>query len=275
VLANALLGQTTPFSRWVIVDNGSSDRTLDVARWLEIRDERIEVIVNPGQAEPTRGAPIAHALQAGFARLSDTPPDIVVAVDADVSLAPGFFELLLGRFALDHQLGIASGAREEEHRHRWVTQRVTGTSVEAQCRAYRWPCLQAVLPFDDHMAWDSVDEVKANLNGWRTEAFPEPKFRHNRRIGARDRARIDAWTAAGAAGYYLGYRPSYLLLRSLYRALRDPAAVAMLRGYLDGVRKHGPQAEDAVRAYVANQQRARRVPSRIREALGFAKTTLT
>ena len=44
------------------------------------------------------------------------------------------------------------------------------------------------------MGWDGVDEVMAELRGYRTVGFHDLGFRHHRKVGERD-----GWLSAGAA----------------------------------------------------------------------------
>ena len=81
------------------------------------------------------------------------------------------------------------------------------------------------------MGWDAIDEFKANVRGWQTQTLPGLPYRHHRREGERDGARIKFWSTEGSAAFFMGYRPSYLILRSFFRALREPAALAMITGY--------------------------------------------
>jgi hypothetical protein len=67
----------------------------------------------------------------------------------------------------------------------------------------------------------------------------------------------------------MGYRPSYLVLRTLYQAIREPRALAMAWGYSWAFVRRTPQLDDrAVRAYLREQQRLRALGARAREALG-------
>jgi hypothetical protein len=43
----------------------------------------------------------------------------------------------------------------------------------------------------------------------------------------------------------MGYRPSYLALRALYRARREPAALGMLWGYMLAAAQRAPRCPDA------------------------------
>lgn len=147
---------------------------------------------------------------------------------------------------------------------------MTGTSVQAQCRAYRRACLEEILPLEKGKGWDGVDTVKANLRGWRTAAFDDLQFLHHRPIGARERSRIAAWRQEGRAAHYMGYRPSYLLARALFRCPRDPAALLMIAGFASASLARNPRCDDAsVHAFLRRQQAPWRLPLRAAEAVGL------
>jgi hypothetical protein len=42
----------------------------------------------------------------------------------------------------------------------------------------------------------------------------------------------------------MGYRPSYLAIRAVYRARREPAALAMIWGYLAAAATRAPRCPD-------------------------------
>jgi glycosyltransferase involved in cell wall biosynthesis len=267
-LASALLAQTIRPAVWNIVDNGSTDETVSVATALANVHDWIRVLAVPGSTVAERGAPIVRALQAGIASVA-SPPDVVVNVDADITFDADYFERLLAKFDEDPSLGIASGSAYERRRGEWEQRFVTGNTVWGASRAYRWTCLQQLLPLEERIAWDGVDEFKANARGWRTAAFEELPFRHHRREGERDGAAWRARANQGGAAYYLGYRPWYLLLRALWNARREPAALGMVWGYTAAAARRDPRNDDPeARAYLRRQQSPRNLRRRALEASG-------
>jgi hypothetical protein len=129
--------------------------------------------------------------------------------------------------------------------------------------------LQDVLPLELRMGWDGVDELKANLRGWRTRTILDLPIRHHRQEGGRDRSRWAAWSAQGELAWFMGYRPSYLLARAAYRSLREPAAAAMAAGYVRAaVRANERLADRDAVAHLRRQQRLRVLPHRLLESLG-------
>jgi GT2 family glycosyltransferase len=209
-----------------------------------------------------------RAFHAGLAQLSGEP-DVVVKLDADVSFDPDHFERLLAAFAADPRLGIAGARCDELEDGVWREQRVTAGHVRGAVRAYRRACLADVLPLEEGMGWDGIDGLKANARGWKTEVVPGLAFRHHRSVGERDGARRARWLAQGRGAWAMGYRPGYLLIRTLFRAAREPAALAMLWAYAAaGLRGEPRLGDPAARAELRRRQSLRSLPLRARESLG-------
>ena len=268
-LAESMVAQRLRATQWIIVDNGSKDETPDVAAELSERHDWIHTTWSAGD-ETAPGAPVVRAFNDGVALLT-REPDVIVKLDADVSFDPDYFERLIGQFARDPRLGIASGECVELEGGRWVVRHVTGDHVRGATRAYRRECLDEVGPLPETVGWDGVDELKAHVLGWRTESVSGLRFRHHRAVGARDGAPTSRWLAEGRCAHYMGYGLLYMVVRTLGRALRDrdPHALAMLRGYAGAAIRRAPQYPDeSVRSYLREQQRVGRIPTRVLEALG-------
>jgi biofilm PGA synthesis N-glycosyltransferase PgaC len=270
-LAASLLAQTVPPQAWIVVDDGSADRTPDLMRELAQEHDWISVISAPADAGRLvdgrlTGRDVA-AFQAGLAALA-AEPDIVLKLDADVALLPDFFAGLLSAFEDDPRLGIAGGACFEFEDGAWRERWVTGNHVRGATRAYRWACLQEVRPLEPRLGWDGIDEVRAAVNGWHTKSFRALPFFHYRLMGERDGVRR-SFRDQGSTAHYMGYRPSYLVARALFRMRTTPAALAMITGYVGAALRREPGVADpAVRKYIRDRQRLRELPKRAAEALG-------
>ncbi len=270
-LAGSLADQTVLPLRWTVVDTGSTDDTVEVVRSLAREHPFVRLVEAPEAEGSQRGAPIVRGFHHGVAAL-DATADVIVKVDADISFEPDHFDRLLAAFAADETLGIASGTAQELEGGAWRTRYNTGSSVWGAARAYRRACLDEVLPLEESMGWDGIDELKAQLAGWRTRTLVELPFRHHRPEGARDGSRRQAWAARGRAAHYMGYRSWYLLLRTLHHAGSEPAALAMLAGYAAALLRRRPVCPDAtVRAQLRRQQSIRSLRARRRDALGASR----
>jgi poly-beta-1,6-N-acetyl-D-glucosamine synthase len=266
-LADSLAAQTVRPARWVIVENGSTDGTEEIARGLADELPWVSVLAIPRVAAAARGAPIVRAFEAGLATL-EARPDVVVKLDADVSLEPEHFERLLEAFASRPRLGIASGTCLDEAEG-YDERFVTGEHVWGAVRAYRAACLPDVTPLEAGMGWDTVDEVKARLSGWETAIVPGVAFRHHRLEGRREGSRWNAWCIQGQVTHFLGYRPLYVLAKTAFRASREPTAVGIVVGFADSALHRRPRVSDRrVSEELRRGQRLRDLPRRAREAAG-------
>src|SRR6266576_1022678 len=265
-LAECLLQQTLLPNQWIIVDNGSTDATLPVARDLERRFDWIEVLFTPGTERAERGQPIVRAFHRGLERINE-PSKIVVKLDSDVSMDRDYFERLIRSFEDDPVLGIASGTCYEHDGETWRPTHVTEAHVRGATRAYRWECLRQVLPLEERVGWDGIDALKANVLGWRTQVIQDLGFYHHRQLGARDGPPWERWARQGRAAHYMGYRFSYLLVRSLHHARKDPAALAMLWAYVASAVTRTPQyGDERVRRHLRDRQSICKLRARRREA---------
>lgn len=271
-LAPTVVAQTSPPDCWVIVDDGSSDETAEVAAGLASRHAWI-VLVRSGRAgsglrEGRREGRDLLSLHEGL-RALPRRVELVTKLDADVTLPPDYFERLVAAFTADPGLGMASGTRCEIVDRGWRQRPLTRSTIAGQCRTYRIGCWESIQPLDPHMGWDGIDEARAVLAGWRVHPVPGLFFRHHRPRGRRDGSAWRARAAEGSAAHYMGYRPWYLVLRALWHARRDPSALGMLWGWSSAVARGEPPCTDvAARTYVRDQQSARFLRRRWTEARG-------
>lgn len=232
-LAASVVSQDHRPAAWMIVDDGSDDGMGDVAEQLSREHDWILVAVTGEDAtQLAQGRRRGRDLLAFRRGLRALPAsvDVFVKVDADTSFDPDYFGRLLERFDDQPDLGIAGGCCYELCDGRWERIKVAGSHPRGASRAYRWALLEDVLALEPELGWDGVDEVMAELRGYRTAGFQDFGFRHHRKVGERD-GRLRAGTALGRQAWYMGYRPSYLMLRAIYRARENFASLAMVWGY--------------------------------------------
>lgn len=266
-LAASLIAQTVKPVTWVIVENGSSDSTLSIARRLEAEHGWIHVVQAPPGDTYSRSSPLKRAFHTGVSAL-EGKGDVVAKLDADVSMDSGFVEGILKAFEADPQLGMASGTLLEERDGRWRELTLLGDHCWGPTRCYRRECLAAVLPLDDGGGFALIDETKAHLAGFRTATLRQLPFHHHRLEGTGEGSHWRSWARDGEAAHYTGYRVSYLLARCIYRIRTEPAALALIFGYVGAAARRRPRYHDArIRAAVRERQRIRNFPAVLRRRI--------
>jgi biofilm PGA synthesis N-glycosyltransferase PgaC len=245
-LAAAMIAQEHPAFVWAIVDDGSTDGTPEVLAalaaehaWIRVH-ERPQADREESLADGRRKARDLDGFLLAAAPLRDDV-DVIVKVDADVDFDPDYFAQLVGRFQADPKLAIASGTCYEQDGGEWVRRTKAESTVWGATRAYRSDCLADLMALEPCMGWDGLDEISVQLRGLRTQTFIDLPFRHHRPEGGRELSSLHQGEALGRAAWYMGYRPSYLTLRALYRARQEPAAIGMLWGYFGAARRRAPQ----------------------------------
>jgi glycosyltransferase involved in cell wall biosynthesis len=239
-LARSVAVQTRPPDRWLVVDDGSKDGTLELARAAAGEHAFLRVL----QAPPARdGADSESRLgraaeirafnwaleQVGLDRYTH-----VAKVDGDIELPPDYFERVLREFEHDPSLGVAGGRFAERHGDGWRTVRIPDQHVPGALKVYRRDCLEAIGGVREHLGWDTIDETTARMRGFTTRSLPDLVARHHRPMGSvggrlRGRARY------GACAYAAGYPAPWVVLRSLKVALQSPrglSGAAFLSGYV-------------------------------------------
>ncbi len=269
-LAGSIAAQEALPVEWVIVENGSTDATVEVVTELAEKHPWIRLVRREEPAEAVRGGAIVRAFEAGVAALTEEV-DVIVNLDADVTMEPDYFKRLLEHFEANPALGIASGSAFELENGEWRQRFATRATVWGATRAYRRDCLHDVSPLEQRLGWDGLDELVAIVRGWETATFLDLPFRHHRSVGARDPHARATWIAEGRLAHYMRYRPGYLTARAFYCAARDrqPAALGLLWGFGAAAVSREPRWDDDEAAeYLRSLQRARVLPVRAREALG-------
>lgn len=226
--------QTTLPSRWVIVSDGSTDRTGEIAGDAAARYPFI-TLVKPDRPKDGRdfGSKV-KAFNAGYSALSGLDYGFVGNLDADVTLEPDYYERLLKKFTLSPRLGIGGGAVLELVGRRYVEQRNGAESVAGAVQLFRKKCYEDIggyIPIRTGGV-DSAAEILARARGWRVETFPELKVFHHRRVSNGRGGLARANFRYGMTHYALGYHPLFHLMKCLYRAADRPFVVGSLAALL-------------------------------------------
>ena len=258
--AESMVSQTHRPLQWVVVDDGSTDGTREIAERYALRHHWIEVISAESAHERARGAPIVRAFQQGCAALRERP-EVVVKLDGDLFLPAHYFEWVARTFAREPRAGIVGGVALIPENGRWVPERGNVLNVNGVAKAYRVACLDDIGGLRASMGWDGIDEYGARARGWHVRVLTELTLLHYKPRGSKQNA-VQARWEEGRGNAYMGYLPGWLLVRAVYRSLIEKPPVigglVLLAGYTWARIRRLPQIDDeAARAELRAEQRAR------------------
>lgn len=231
----SVISQTLLPERWIIVDDGSTDRTAEIVRGYSARYSWIELVQRPQRADRSFAGKV-YAFNAGLDRVASLKFDVLGNLDSDVSFEPDYLAFLLQKFEEDPKLGVA-GTPFVEHGYDSGKDSFEGENhVAGACQLFRYDCFREVGGFVPNPAGgvDWIAVTTARMKGWKTRSFAEKRIQHHRAIGTAERDEITAMYAHGQKDYYLGGSPLWQLFRAGYRMKKKPVilgGVALLLGY--------------------------------------------
>lgn len=244
--ADSLVAQTHRAQRWVIVDDGSTDGTREIAERYASEHEWITVVDAEAAHERARGAPIVRAFQHGCRQLGERP-EIVVKLDGDLSFPDDYFERVAQRFADDPRAGIVGGVALIPEGDRWIVERGNPRNVNGVAKAYRYDCLDDIGGLRPSMGWDGIDEYGARARAWNVHVLSDLTLRHYRPRGSKQKPLKARWEE-GRGNAYMGYLPSWLLVRAVYRGIVEKppvlGGIALLASYVWARLRRLPQVDD-------------------------------
>jgi len=231
----SVVSQTAKPDKWVIVSDGSTDRTDEIVRAYCGTYPFIRLIRSGGDEQRNFGSKVA-AFNAGYRTFAGQEYGFIGNLDADVSFAPDYFENLLKRFAQTPKLGIGGGIILELVGGKFLAQNISANSVAGAVQLFRRACFEAIggyyaLPGG---GIDAAAEIMARHQGWLVQTFPDLPVRHHRRVTSGSSSALSTGFRDGLNAYRLGYQPLFALAISVSHLPRRPyvsGAIAHCLGY--------------------------------------------
>jgi len=263
---NAVISQTVRPRKWVIVDDGSTDNTGRLIDDAARQHSWIRAVHRADRGYRKAGSGLVETFYDGYALISEESWDYICNLDGDISFEPSYFEQCLKRFGSNPKLGIGGGtvcivvkgllleeARGDPPFH-----------VRGAAKIYRRACWDAIGRLVRAPGWDTVDELKANMLGWRTYTFSDIKVVHHKPTGNA----YGAWKYSfknGRAAYLTGYHPLFMFLKCLKRLGSRPYCIGsagLLAGFLSGYLARLPRSSDRDLIRYLRKQQIRRILNR-------------
>ncbi len=233
---------------WIIVDDGSSDRTPQIVEESMRVHPWIRLHRRPDRGARKQGGGVVEAFYDGFQQVGAMEWDYLVKFDSDLSFGPDYFRRCLEKFERDPKLGIGGGMICQDIDGSLVCEAPGDPAfhVRGATKIYRSACWEGIGGLIKAPGWDSIDELKATMLGWTTYTFKDVPLQHHRYTGSAD----GTWknqVKFGLSNYITGYHPLFMLAKCLKRVGQRPVFVGsagLAWGFLKGYLTRHPRVED-------------------------------
>jgi len=241
--------QTRRPCAWVIVSDGSSDRTDEIVERYAAEFHWIRLLRMPEHRDRTFAAK-AICFNAGYDQLRSGDFDLIGNLDADITFEPGYYEFLLSKFAERPRLGVAGTPFVEDgegpNSHSFDHELSNLEHVSGACQMFRRACFEEVggyVPIKGG-GIDWVAVTAARMKGWQTRTFVEMSCHHHRKMGTADRGPLRARFRHGQEDYSLGGHPLWHVLRSVFQMRKRPrvlGGLSLMMGYFWAMARRTPR----------------------------------
>jgi biofilm PGA synthesis N-glycosyltransferase PgaC len=243
---------------WVIVNDGSTDDTGNIVEEAAKCFPWIRVVHRSDRGFRKQGGGVVDTFNDGYKLIAAAPWEFLVKFDADLSFKPDFFLKCFEKFAEDPKIGIGGGLICHSVGGELVRESTEDPPfhVRGATKIYRRPCWQEIGGLVAAPGWDTIDELKANMLGWKTLTFESVKLSHHRPTGGASGSWND-WLKNGLANYITGYDPVFMACKCLRRSLRPPYlnGLGLWIGFIRGYLRRTPQVDDPeLIKYLRHQQ---------------------
>lgn len=220
----SVIAQTLLPKKWIIVSDGSIDRTDEIVQRYEAKYDFIRLLHKESDSNWNYASKV-YAIRAGLVLLNNVEYDFIGNLDADISFEPNYFELILAKFREYPGLGLAGGTIHE------LTNGVfkarlgnTIRSVPGALQLFRRQCFEEIggyVPLKTG-GIDVLAQTMVRMHGWQVRSFLDIPALHHRRTGWSKENIFKASLRLGVMDYHLGMHPLYSLFKSLRRLCDRP-----------------------------------------------------
>lgn len=245
----SMVSQTLIPVEWLIVDDGSTDKTPEILAEATKKYHWINVVTKPDRGKRSVGPGVVEAFYYGYERLKTKDYDFIGKLDGDLEFKAEYFATLLTYFEDDRYLGSASGKPYLSENGKLTQERMADEMVAGQINFYRRQCFEDIGGFVKEIHWDGIAFHRARMKGWHTRSINDPDliFIHQRLMGKSEKGIITGRLRWGRGQYFMGTHPLYIFAIGLYRMWEKPfiiGGIFIVVGYFQAMIQKTQRYED-------------------------------
>jgi len=218
-------------TRWVIVDDGSTDGTTAILEEAAARLGFVRLVRREDRGRRNVGPGVVDAFYAGLAGEELDEYAFVAKLDLDLELPPDYFRILVDRMLAEPRLGTCSGKPYGRRPSGELELEPCGDEMSVgMTKLWRTACFRQIGGLVREVMWDGIDCHRARMLGWKVRSWDEPQLRfvHARPEGSSQRGILTGRVRHGRGQYFMGTGPLYMGASAVYRMFARPFAIGGL-----------------------------------------------
>lgn len=246
---DSVVGQSVRPSKWIIVDDGSSDATPQILAEYAARHDWIQIVSRKDRGRRSVGPGVIDAFYAGYSAANPDDYEFLCKLDLDLRLPPRYFEILIQRMHQKPRIATCSGKAYIEQDGRLVFERHSDDTSLGMTKFYRVSAFKECGGFVREVMWDGIDCHRCRMLGWLACSWDEPELRfvHLRPMGSSQQGVLTGRIRHGYGQYFMGTGFLFLLASAIRRLNQKPyvlGSLAMLWGWLGSALLRKPRYDD-------------------------------
>lgn len=255
----SVIKQTVIPVKWIIISDGSTDKTDEIVNGYAAKFDWIELLRMPEREKRDFGGKVL-ALRAAYDLLRPLHFEIIATLDADITFEEDYFRFLIDKFENNNKLGVAGTPFIEGDFNSFYDSSSNIQHVSGACQVFRRECYEEIggHPLIRGGGEDWAAVTTSRMKGWETRTFPEKSSQHHRKMGTEGKSLFRARFDQGLEDYYLGGHPVWEIFRSLFQMRKKPYIIGgclITLGYLYAfiIRVKRPISKELIRFHRKEQ----------------------
>jgi poly-beta-1,6-N-acetyl-D-glucosamine synthase len=246
---DSVVGQSRRPTKWVIVDDGSTDETPVILAEYASKHAWISIVTRADRGHRAVGPGVVDAFYSGYQTIDRSDYEFVCKLDLDLRLPPRYFETLIQRMCSDDRIATCSGKSYICENGQLINERHGDDTSLGMTKFYRMDRFEEIGGFVREVMWDGIDCHLCRMRGWIACSWDDPdiRFVHLRPMGSSQHSVFAGRMRHGYGQYFMGTGILYLAASALSRVNQKPyvlGSVAMIWGWIKSAAVRKPRYEN-------------------------------
>lgn len=226
---DSIVNQACRPVRWVIVSDGSTDGTNEIAAKAAAVHPFIRFVETQNNGQRSFGSK-ARAFASGATYLDGASFSYIGNLDADITLDPHYYKQIISRMETNPKLGVTSGVCWDKTENGFKCVTISLNHAVGAVQMFRRVCYEEIGGYRPTTigGMDSLAEFTARMKGWLTRAFSDlPVYHHKPVDSASARSPAQIRYRAGLTEYYIGTHPLFAMAKAVRRWKDSPPVASV------------------------------------------------